>query len=148
MLLMLLVWRFLTVTPLLVTSEGSRPWAEAMRFCTLTMAMSGSVPWRKYTWMLAEPVLVAVDTMYIMFSTPFMASSSGTMTLFCTVAALAPVYVALTLIVGGAISGNCSIGRLTREITPTRSMATEMTPDRMGLSMKVLMFMPPVPPLR
>ena len=91
MLFMVLVCLLRTLTPLLVTSEGSSPCAEAMRFWTFTIAMSGSVPWRKYTCTVAEPVLVAVETMYIMFSTPFMASSRGTMTLFCTVDALAPV---------------------------------------------------------
>ena len=42
-----LVCLFLTVTPLLVTSAGRRLCAEAIRFCTLTIAMSPSVPWRK-----------------------------------------------------------------------------------------------------
>lgn len=88
---MLLVWRLRTVMPLFVTSAGSSPCAVAMRFWTLTVAMSGSVPWRKKTEILAEPLFDAVEVMYIMFSTPLSASSSGTTTLFCTVSALAPV---------------------------------------------------------
>ena len=43
--------------------------------------------------------------MYIMFSTPLICSSSGAITLFSTVWALAPVYDVLTCTVGGAISG-------------------------------------------
>ena len=41
------VWRFMVVTPMRVTSARSEPVAVATRFCTLTAAMSGSVPWRK-----------------------------------------------------------------------------------------------------
>ena len=88
---MLLVCRFLTVRPPFTTSAGRRPCTVAALFCTFTMAMSGSVPWRKKTEMDALPVLDAVDDMYIIPSTPLMASSSGTTTLFCTVSALAPV---------------------------------------------------------
>jgi hypothetical protein len=40
---------------------------------------------------LAEPLLVEEEVMYIIFSTPLSASSNGTTTLFCTVSALAPV---------------------------------------------------------
>ena len=88
---MLVDCRLRTLTPDFVTSLGNRPNTVATRFCTLTMAMSGSVPCRKKMLTLAEPVLEAVDCMYIMPSTPLMASSSTTTTLFCTVAALAPV---------------------------------------------------------
>ena len=41
--------------------------------------------------MVAEPALVAVELMYIMFSTPLMLSSNGMMTLFNTASASAPV---------------------------------------------------------
>ena len=87
-----LFWRFLTVTPLLVTSAGNRPCAEATRFCTFTTAISASVPCLKYMVIDAVPVFVAVEVIYIMSSTPLSDSSSGTMTLFITVSALAPVY--------------------------------------------------------
>ena len=143
-----LVWRLRTVTPLRVTSAGRRLCADAMRFCTLTMAMSPSVPWRKYIWMLADPELVADDTMYIMSSTPLIASSSGTSTLFCTVSAFAPAYAAETLTVGGAISGNCSTGSCARLIRPTRRITIEITPANIGLSMNVFTFIIPGPPLR
>ena len=85
------VCRFLTVTPLRVTSAGSCPCALATRFCTFTMAMSASVPCLKKMFMPALPVLEALEVMYIMFSTPLRLSSRGTTTLFCTVSALAPV---------------------------------------------------------
>ena len=39
----------------LVTSAGSSAVARLTRFCTLTAAMSGSVPCSKYTWMLTSP---------------------------------------------------------------------------------------------
>ena len=44
-----------------------------------------------YTSIVAEPALVAVEVMYIMFSTPLMLSSSGMITLFITALASAPV---------------------------------------------------------
>ena len=40
-------WRLRVVTPICVTSCGSRPSAAVTRFCTFTCAMSGSVPWLK-----------------------------------------------------------------------------------------------------
>ena len=85
------VWRFLTVRPLFTTSLGSRPCTVAARFCTFTIAMSGSVPWRKKMPIEPEPLFEALEVMYIMPSTPLIASSNGTTTLFCTVSALAPV---------------------------------------------------------
>ena len=99
--------------------------------------MSASVPWLKYMVIEAVPVLVAVEVIYIMSSTPLSDSSSGTITLFITVSALAPVYVAVTRTVGGAIFGNCSIGKRARPRAPTMTMSTEITPARMGRSMKV-----------
>ena len=77
--------------PLFTTSLGRRPWTVAARFWTFTIAMSASVPCRKKMPMEALPLFDAVDDIYIMPSTPLMASSRGTMTLFCTVSALAPV---------------------------------------------------------
>ena len=86
----------------------------------------------------AVPVLVAVDVMYIMSSTPLRDSSSGTITLFITVSAFAPVYDACTLTVGGAMFGNCSIGSCTNPIIPSITINTDMTPARIGRSMNVL----------
>ena len=42
--------------------------------------------------------------------------------------------------VGGAISGNCSKGRLAKPMIPTNTISTEMTQANIGLSIKVLTF--------
>ena len=63
--------------------------AIATLFCTFTAAISGSVPCRKMIWIEAEPD-EAVEVMYCMFSTPLICSSSGTITDFWMVSALAP----------------------------------------------------------
>ena len=76
------VWRLRTVSPLFTTSLGNRPCTVAARFCTLTIAILGSVPWRKKMPMLAVPLFEADEVIYIIPSTPLMASSKGTMTLF------------------------------------------------------------------
>ena len=54
--------------------------------------------------------------------------------------ASAPVYVADTLTVGGAISGNCSIGSCDKLIKPRIRISTEITPARIGRSINVLIF--------
>lgn len=69
-------------------------------------------------------MLAAVEVMYIMFSTPLMLCSRGTITLFCTASALAPAYVVDTITVGGAMSGYCSTGRFTSEMSPRKTIAT------------------------
>ena len=89
----------------------------------------------------AVPVFVAVDVRYIISSTPLRDSSRGTMTLFSTVSALAPVYVADTRTVGGAMLGNCSIGNWISPNMPSATINTEMTPASMGRSIKVFTVM-------
>ena len=79
-----------------------------------------------------EPVLDAVDVMYIMFSTPLICSSNGAMTEFNTVDALAPVYVALTDTVGGAMSGYWVIGNVANPIAPRMTIKMEITVDSTG----------------
>lgn len=76
-----------------------------------------------------------------MFSTPLMASSRGITTLLSVVCALAPVYVALTLTVGGAMSGYCSIGNDTKPITPNITMRIEITVDSTGRLINLSKFM-------
>ena len=83
--------RFCTETPIFVTSCGSLPSAWEMRFFTLINAISGSVPWSKVMVIEALPVFVAEEVIYDISSTPLMASSNGTMTLFSTASELAPV---------------------------------------------------------
>ena len=89
----------------------------------------------------AVPVFVAVDVIYIISSTPLSDSSRGTMTLFSTVSALAPVYVADTRTVGGAMLGNCSIGNWISPNMPSATINTEITPESMGRSIKVFTVM-------
>ena len=84
--------------------------------------------------------MVDCDVMYVMSSTPFMASSSGVTTLLSTVSALAPVYVALTMMVGGAMSGYCSMGRLASPMMPTSTMSTDIAPERMGRLTNIFTF--------
>src|SRR3569833_1266533 len=70
-----------------------------------------------------------------MFSTPFICSSSGIITLLGTTSALAPLYPADTKTVGGAISGYCEIGRLIKPIIPKITSSTDITVERTGRSM-------------
>jgi hypothetical protein len=75
--------------------------------------------------------------MYVMFSTPLILSSSGVMTEFNTVCASAPVYDVDTIIVGGAMSGYCSIGRLTSPIVPSSTKNMEITVESTGRFMNL-----------
>ena len=90
--------------------------------------------------MFAEPVFVAVDSMYVMPSAPLIDSSSGIITEFSTDCAFAPVYVVDTEIVGGAMSGYCVIGSDTNPIIPSRTMNIEITVDSTGRLIKVSNF--------
>ena len=110
------------VTPILVTSAGSRPCALLTRFCTFTAAISGLVPCLNTTSIVPRPAFEAVELIYIMFSTPLILSSSGMITAFIMALASAPVYWAVTCTVGGAMSGYCSTGRVRSEIIPTISI--------------------------
>jgi hypothetical protein len=56
--------------------------------------------------MVLVPSLELVDEMYRRPSTPLIASSRGVVTDDSTVAAVAPVYVAVTVTTGGVIFGN------------------------------------------
>ena len=68
---------FCTVTPTFVTSVGSNAVALDTRFCTFTVAMSGSVPCLKNTEICTLPEALAFDVMYVMSGTPLILSSSG-----------------------------------------------------------------------
>ncbi len=70
-------------------------------------------------------------------STPFICSSSGASTEFNTVSALAPVYEARTIMVGGAMLGYCSIGSEIRPITPRMTIKMDITVDSTGRFMKL-----------
>src|SRR5690349_18830050 len=71
-----------------------------------------------------------------MFSTPDSCSSIGAATVFASVSALAPGYVALIVTVGGAISGYCAIGRICEAMTPASAMMIAMTLAKIGRWMK------------
>src|SRR5215472_6255439 len=71
-----------------------------------------------------------------MFSTPLICSSSGVATVSATVTGLAPGNCAVTWTDGGTTSGYSEIGRRVMAIRPARKMATEMTPAKIGRSMK------------
>ncbi len=53
-----------------------------------------------------------------MFSTPLICSSIGVTTVAATTSALAPGYWPVTLMIGGAISGYCAIGRRENDTPP------------------------------
>src|SRR5580692_3657611 len=71
-----------------------------------------------------------------MFSVPLICSSSGVATVSATVSGLAPGNNAVTTTDGGTTSGYSEIGNCVIEIRPARKMATEMTPAKIGRSMK------------
>ena len=72
-----------------------------------------------------------------MSSTPLMASSSGAITDFCTLSPDAPKYCVITITVGGAISGYCSIGKVAKPIIPSSPITTEITVESTGRSTNV-----------
>ena len=82
----------------------------------------------------------ALEVMYIMFSTPLICSSRGAITEFNTVDALAPVYVALTDTVGGAMSGYCVIGSVANPIAPRITIKMGITVDSTGRLMNLSNF--------
>ena len=53
-------------------------------------------------------------------------------TVCSTVSALAPMYVAVTVTVGGAICGYCAIGSVGIVMSPTNTMKSEQTDAKIG----------------
>src|SRR5271155_2716394 len=125
-----------TVTPILRTSAGSRGCAMATRFCTCTWAISRLVPSSKLTWMLNRPSAVELEYMYSMFSTPLICCSIGVTTVAATTSALAPGYWPDTLMIGGAISGYCAIGKRENDTPPRITNTIETTAANIGRSIK------------
>src|ERR1043165_2240608 len=97
--------RFRVVTPACLTTSGKFGMARLMRFCTNTWAKFKFTPGLNVTGRLEEPALFDCDTMYIMSSTPLICCSMGAATESATSWALAPGYVQVTKMVGGAIIG-------------------------------------------
>src|SRR5271163_4193143 len=127
---------FVTVTPILRTSAGSRGCAMATRFCTCTWAISRLVPSSKLTWMENRPSAVELEYMYSMFSTPLICCSIGVTTVAATTSALAPGYWPDTLMIGGAISGYCAIGKRENDTPPRITNTIETTAAKIGRSIK------------
>src|SRR5471032_1464322 len=73
-----------------------------------------------------------------MFSTPLICSSSGAATVSAMIFGLAPGNCALTTTDGGTTSGYSEIGSWNIEIRPTRKINTEITPAKIGRSIKNL----------
>src|ERR1700728_221999 len=71
-----------------------------------------------------------------MFSTPLICSSIGVTTVEATTSALAPGYWPETLMIGGAISGYCAIGRRENDTAPKITKTIETTAAKIGRSMK------------
>src|SRR6186713_1933896 len=73
-----------------------------------------------------------------MLSTPLICCSIGVATDCSTVCASAPMYVVCTCTSGGAIAGNCEIGRVTMVMAPTMTVSSEITMATIGRLMKNL----------
>src|SRR4051794_1486486 len=128
--------RFLTLTPIVWTTEGRLGAAMAVRFCTSTWAMLISVPTSKVTSRVYEPSLLDCEDMYSMWSTPLTCCSIGAATVSATTWALAPGYWIDTCTPGGVICGYCAIGKVNSAIPPARAMAMDSTVAKIGRSMK------------
>src|SRR6516165_4944262 len=71
-----------------------------------------------------------------MFSTPLICSSSGVATVSATVTGFAPGNWAVTCTDGGTTSGYSEIGSRGIAIRPARKITDEMTPAKIGRSIK------------
>src|SRR5271154_5047583 len=108
----------------------------ATRFCTCTWAISRLVPRSKLTWMENRPSAVELEYMYSMFSTPLICCSIGVTTVAAPPSALAPGYWPDTLMIGGAISGYCAIGKRENDTPPRITNTIDTTAAKIGRSMK------------
>src|SRR5690348_6498116 len=71
-----------------------------------------------------------------MFSVPLICSSNGVATVSAMVWGLAPGNCAVTTTDGGTTSGYSEIGSWVMAIRPAKKMMTEITPAKIGRSMK------------
>src|SRR5580704_8108464 len=71
-----------------------------------------------------------------MFSVPLICSSSGEATVSAITLGLAPGNCAFTTTVGGTTSGYSEIGSWNTDTAPARKIRTEMTPAKIGRSIK------------
>ena len=86
--------------------------------------------------MLLMPLLLLLEVMYLMPSTPFICRSMMVVTPFSTVSASAPMYCAVTLICVGLISGYCAIGKVGMLTAPTSSRISAQTVANTGRLIK------------
>src|ERR1051325_9484345 len=98
--------------------------------------MLGLVSTAKVTVSVIVPSLALVDCMYSKSSTPLICCSSGVATDCSIVCASAPVYVVLTMICGGTMSGNWATGNPAIATKPTMTVTMAMTIATTGLLMK------------
>src|SRR6185436_16877387 len=103
--------------------------------------MFGFVSTSKVTVSVIVPSLALVDCMYSMSSTPLICCSSGVATDCSIVCASAPVYVVLTIICGGTMSGNWATGNPAIATNPTITVTMAITIATTGLLMKSLEIM-------
>src|SRR6266850_34560 len=100
--------------------------------------MFGSVSTSNVTTSCIVPSFAFVDCMYSMLSTPFSCCSSGAATACSIVRASAPLYVAVTVICGGTMSGNWAIGSACMATRPPSTVMMAMTMATTGRRMKNL----------
>ena len=127
---------FCTVTPCCFTASGNEFKATLTRFCTITVAISISVPTSKVTVKEYIPDADEVELIYIIPSTPFTCCSIGIPTVCATVSALAPGYAAFTCTVGGVISGYCATGNTLKVTNPATTINKASTVAKIGRSIK------------
>src|SRR4051794_10602668 len=82
--------------------------------------------------MVETPSLPELEVMYRMPSTPLSSCSSGIVTEDSTTSDDAPMYVLVTLTVGGARSGYCEMGSVGSASRPASRMMMEQTAAKMG----------------
>ncbi len=86
----------------------------------------------------STPSEPATDLMYIMFSTPLIASSRGVATVSAMTLGLAPGYTVRTTTEGGTTSGYSPIGSIGMAIRPAAKIMIDSTAAKIGRSMKNL----------
>ena len=93
--------------------------------------------------MVASPALVASDTMYFMPGTPLIERSMVTSDDFTSTSALEPGYAREISTRGGAISGNCDVGRLNTDNTPKNIIISDNMMAITGRLIKTPNIAPP-----
>ena len=98
--------------------------------------MSGLVPAANVSVMVAVPESSDVDDRYSKWSRPLICCSITCVTVFSTVFADAPGYVALICTAGGAMVGYCAIGNVKTDAIPASIRMMAITHAKIGRSIK------------